>query len=76
MTLHDVMKAVDELSSEDLRVLHHYIEQRQQTSATDKSTALSAVIAAMREGLSEQDLDEIEWAMNVEYIQPLDKSDL
>lgn len=33
---------------------------------------IKQILAEMREGLTEQDLDEIDGAMNVEYIEPLD----
>jgi hypothetical protein len=34
--------------------------------------ALMSIVDDLREGFSEQDLDQLEWAMNVEYIEPLD----
>lgn len=70
-TLEEVLKAVDTLSADELIQLQHYLTQRQHSEATtDKAAALDGAIQAMREGLSEQDLNEIEWAMNVEFINP------
>ena len=34
--------------------------------------ALDQIFAELREGFNAKDLDELEWAMNVEYIEPLD----
>lgn len=76
-TLDEVLKVVDTLSKDELRVLQDYVEQRQrEASGSSKSARLNAVLDAMREGLSEEDLDEIEWAMNVEYVDPPEKHDL
>jgi len=69
-TLDELLKAVDTLSSEELLALQTYVQQRQQSTAQDKAAALNAAIAALRSGLSEQDLDEIEWAMNAEFVKP------
>ena len=33
---------------------------------------LLQIFADLREGFTAQDLEELEWAMNVEYIEPLD----
>ncbi len=33
---------------------------------------LKQIFAELREGFTEKDLEELEWAMNVEYIEPLD----
>jgi len=74
-TLDELLKVVDTLSPEELSELQNYVQQRQQSTTTDKATALKAAIAALRNGLSEQDLDEIEWAMNAEFVKPLDKSE-
>jgi hypothetical protein len=73
-TLDEVLKAVDRLSADELLQLQQYVTQRQRSElTTDKASALDAAIQAMREGLTEHDLDEIEWAMNVEFIKPIDK---
>ena len=34
---------------------------------------LKAIFADLREGFTEQDLDELDWAMNVEVVHPLDE---
>lgn len=78
MTLQELKTAISELSTEDLRILESYIHDRRKLLETAKPLnveALEQAIEAMREGLTEEDLDEIEWAMNVEYIEPLDESE-
>ena len=73
-TLDALLKAVDTLSPQELVELQNYVQQRQAT-AQNKGAVLKTAVAALREGLSEQDLDEIEWAMNVEFVALLDTSD-
>ncbi len=70
-TLQEVLKAVDTLTPDELVELQHYVEQRQQTTPMSKAAALEAAIDALRDGLTDADLDEIEWAMNVEFTKPL-----
>lgn len=66
MTLQDMMKAVEALSSDEMRQLREHIEQIERESAPPKLdiAAIERVFADLREGFSEQDLDELEWAMN------------
>lgn len=66
MTLQDMLKAVGELSPDEIRQLCEHIEQIERESAPPKLdiAALEWVFADLREGFSEQDLGELEWAMN------------
>lgn len=75
MTLQDMLKAVDDLSPEEMRLLREHIEQKEREQRQPKLdlAALEQVFADLRAGFSEEDLDELEWAMNVEYIEPVDK---
>ena len=75
MTLAEVMKAVDELSQEELRQLREYIQQQEHKHGELDIEALEEVFAELREGFSEHDLEELEWAMNVEYVEPVDDSE-
>ncbi len=36
---------------------------------------LKQIFAHLREGFTEKDLEDLEWAMNVEYIEPLDDNE-
>lgn len=75
MTLQDMLKAVESLSAEEIRLLRERIEQieRDQRPPELDIDALEQVFAELRAGFSDEDLDELEWAMNVEYIEPADK---
>lgn len=75
MTLAELMKAVDELSHEELRQLREYIQQQEHKHGELDIDALEMVFAELREGFSDHDLDELEWAMNVEYIEPVDDNE-
>jgi hypothetical protein len=76
MTLDKLKEAIDQLSADERQHLREYIEQHE-TPSTKKldMRALDQVFAELREGFSEEDLDELEWAMNVEYVEPLDESE-
>lgn len=67
MTLAEILRAVDELSSEDLRLLREHIEEREELSQQQKLARLRQAKSELRASLTSQELDEIEWAMNVEF---------
>jgi hypothetical protein len=80
MTLQDVIKAVDQLSPEELRELREYIEQREGTHSPvqaltpgERIRRLDAAVEAIREGMTQAELDEMTVAMNAEYIEPFDE---
>ena len=79
MIFTDVMKAVDHLSSEQLRQLREYIQQREQQIHLKAGTLNMAEflngLEEMRAGLSDEAFREIERAMNEEYTDPLDKQE-
>ncbi len=66
MTLQDMMKAVDGLTPDEMRQLREHIEQkeREQHSPGLDINAIAQVFDYLRE--VQPDLDELEWAMNVE----------
>jgi hypothetical protein len=76
MTLDKLKEAINTLSREERQHLREYIEQRETPPAKKLDMdALDQIFAELREGFSEEDLDELEWAMNVEYVEPLDESE-
>lgn len=68
MMLDELMRAVDELSDEDLRQLREYVNQRHASklSANERIQMLEAAADAIREGLTPEELDEMIAAMNEE----------
>jgi hypothetical protein len=74
MTLQDMMKAVEDLSPDEMRQLRQHIEQKERERQPELDMdAIEQVFDDLREGFSEEDLDQLEWAMNVEHIEPADK---
>ena len=79
--LSEIYQAIDQLNRDEFRKLRAYIEQRveQPVIANEdpqtKIAALRDAFAKIREGMSQEELDEMIWAMNYEYIEPLSKSD-
>jgi hypothetical protein len=76
MTLADILQVVDKLSLKDKQFLREYLEREARKQLADeKIRRLDAGFAAMRQGLSESDLDAITQAMNEEYVEPTDETD-
>ncbi|MCD4685180.1 MAG: hypothetical protein K8S97_04515 [Anaerolineae bacterium] len=80
MTLQDVKQAVDRLSPGARRELREYLAQRESTeqpvlelTPEERIRRLDAAVEALREGLTQQELDEMTEAMNTEYIEPIDE---
>jgi len=69
MALANLLKEVDRLSQEELQQLQEHIARRRRMA---RLKAFDEAIAALREGLTEEQIDEIEQAMNAEYIEPVD----
>ncbi|MBC8098641.1 MAG: hypothetical protein H7Y11_04310 [Armatimonadetes bacterium] len=81
MELATVLQALDALSNDDLDAVNAYLQQeraaRQSLGNRHPTEPLNVeriarLFAELREGFSAQDLDELEWAMNYETIEPLD----
>ena len=66
MTLDELLDVVDTLSLDEMRQLRERIEQREREATSVDE--LDRVLAAMREGLTDDDLDQLEWAMNARAI--------
>lgn len=81
MTLADVMKAVDQLSPEEIRQLRNYLDKRetqnqhQNLSAEERIRLLDEAFDRLREGLTEAELKDITEAINAEYIEPWDDTE-
>jgi uncharacterized protein YeeX (DUF496 family) len=80
MTFQDVIKAVDALSPEELRQLRAYIDQREgidrpvhSLSPEERIRRMKTAAAAIREGMTKEQLDEMIEDMNAEYIEPVDE---
>jgi hypothetical protein len=74
MTLQEVIKALDDLSPDELRELRAQIEQREwehlpayQLTPVERAQRLNDAFERFREGLTQEQLDEISAAMNAEY---------
>jgi hypothetical protein len=76
MVLQDLIAAIDTLPSEDVERLLEHLQKRQQQIAEEKIHTLRETLAELREGFSEQDLEALTWAMNVEFKTPLNADDL
>ncbi len=86
MKLADLMREVNRLSSDDLDALLVYVETQRahrkepqilpdagdHTPSVQDATELEAIFAELRAGFDERDLEELDWAMNVEFIPPPD----
>jgi DNA-binding ferritin-like protein len=84
MTLQDLMQAIDYLSKQELHQLRQYIDEREKeqekqthpargATPQERVRRLQAAAAAIREGLTREELDEMTAAMNAEYIEPFDE---
>lgn len=80
-SLHDLYRTLDRLNDEELDQVQAYINQRRaQPQIADedvqaKIAALHEAFAEIREGMTQEELDEMIKAMNSEYIEPLDPTD-
>jgi hypothetical protein len=74
MTLQDVLRLLDQLTEGELERLREQIELRQKRRDWPGAAALDSAVKELREGLDERQLDQLEWAMNVETVPPLDRS--
>ena len=69
ITFDDVVKLVDQLTEQERIALQehlsHITSDGRQTE--DRVAALAHAVALIREGLTDAELDEMEWAMNYEF---------
>ena len=76
MTLQDLMRAIDHLSSDELYQLRRYIDERERQThpargktPQERVQRLQAAAAAIREGLTVEELAAMTAAMNEEDCQ-------
>ena len=72
MTLDQMLEVINQLSDDDLRTLRDAIDRRQREVIKARVEAFDEAVAALREGLTQEEIDDIVWAMNVEYVEPPD----
>jgi hypothetical protein len=70
MTLQEIYQLIDKLSADEMRQLQEYIKRRQHEEDKERARKIMAAFDEMREGLTEEQLDQIEWAVNYKYIEP------
>ena len=73
MILQDIFKLVDKLTPDERHQLRSYIDlhhkEKKHLTPEERIQQLEAASAAIREGLSETELNEMFEAMNQEYIE-------
>ena len=75
MTLAELMKAVDELSREEFDSFYDYVERRREVLAEERIRMIEKAVAEIREGLTQEELDEMIAAMNAEYVEVADETE-
>ncbi|MBL8131033.1 MAG: hypothetical protein JNL42_04180 [Anaerolineae bacterium] len=87
MALPDLMREVKALSRDEFEALYLFVQhqreywrsQEQEPKSLDRRNAaldideLKQIFAELREGFTEADLDELDWAMNAEIVKPTDE---
>ena len=71
--LREVKAAIDRLSPEEQAELRAYLNERAATTATMRIDALQEAARVIREGFTDDEWEEVERAMNDEYIEPVDE---
>ena len=76
--LQEVKEAIDHLSPEERAELRAYLDERRVAAmplraGTMNIDALLEAARAIREGFTDDEWDEVERAMNDEYIEPVDE---
>lgn len=79
MTLQELFEAVNNLSYAELSQLRRYVDEREQVvrpahplPPEERIRHLDAAAAAIREGLTEEQMTGMIAAMNEEYVEPFD----
>ena len=71
--LQELIKTIDELSWAELEQLQLYINRRRERSAEERIRMIDEAVAGIREGMTQDDLNEMAAAMNKEIIEPMDE---
>ena len=78
MIFEEILRAVDELNDEEIRLLRQHIDRlpKKPTQLTPKERMqrLNAALDALSEGMSQAQLDEMTAAMTEDYIEAWDES--
>jgi len=75
LNLKEVKEAVDHFSPEERAELRAYLDEREMHTLRAGTMNVDALLAAareIRESLTDEEWNEIEQAMNEEYIEPID----
>lgn len=79
MTLKDIQTAIDALSFEEIKQLRAYLEQRETDlqpgrgkTPQERIRLLHEAVTEIREGLTQEELDQLTEDMNSEYIEDVD----
>jgi hypothetical protein len=75
-TLAKVVQLIDQLTPAEKQALREHLNQidsPDEGAPEERIAKLNEAIDAMREGLTSQQLDELEWAMNYEFIAEADE---
>jgi len=82
VNLQEMKNAVDQLSPGDLRELRQHLEKRESEikarhdlSPEDRIRRLDKAARAIRAGFTDVEWDDVEKAMNEEYIEPWNESE-
>jgi hypothetical protein len=74
MTLAEIKHEIDELSPEEIELLYVYLEERRELSPETRIRMIEEAVAGIREGMTQQELDEMFAAMNEERVKLVDES--
>lgn len=75
LNLQEVKEAIDYLSPEERAELRAYLDERETITLRAGTMNIDTLLEAVRKmhkGITESEWDEIEQAMNQEYIEPVD----
>jgi hypothetical protein len=79
MTLQDILREIHHLSAEERRHLREYIDELEQDtrgmyeSPEERIRQMDAAVAAIREGMTQAQIDDMIEAMNAETVEPFDE---
>lgn len=80
MTLDEIMRYVSHLSADELRHLREHIEQIERGVGTqlgptpqERIRQMDEAVKTIREGMTQEQIDEMIEAMNAEYVEPFDE---
>lgn len=75
MSLEQLLQQVDQLTEDELRQLQEHVERRRREAAEARSEKLMRAFEELREGLTEEQLDMLEWALKYKCVEQRGGSD-